>query len=554
MAKLVTSVSAARLTEVRTGIDQAGAAGAEWIELRLDHLAPCPAPSEVQELLSSLRPGSWIVTLRSVDEGGKCPLPAGRRLAFLLEATAGCEGWIDFEYRAFQAGACEGSEVARPSDTLPCETAHPVQIATSPRPPATDSGMPLPSVAAAAGRRWILSVHDFQGRPEDVRVLARAIVSTGPATMAKVAWEGHSARDNIVAFELMRELGERVIAVVMGEVGLASRVLAKKFGAAATYCALSSGTETAAGQLTLDEMLHRYRWDAISATTKWFGVLGAPVRHSMGPVLFNRLFDRAGLDAVYLPMLVAGGERELVTFLEHCERCDWLDLGGFSVTLPHKQAARRFVGPRVEPSAARIGAVNTLVMRDGRFHGCNTDCAGALDALCDGLDCERSDLRGLCVDVLGAGGAARAVVAGLTDCGCDVTVYNRTADSAAALAAEFGCRPAAWPDRTRRSGRVVINCTSLGMTPHVEQSPLPAEALQDRPVVFDMVYHPVETRLLREAKQAGGLTIDGLEMFVRQAAAQYQLWFGETPDARVMREIVLRDLGGDGLGHRGAEA
>lgn len=507
MTHLLTALSAPTVTKLHARIDQAVAAGAEWIELRLDHLEPGTKPSEVATVLSSLKPGSWIATLRPADEGGKWHAPVEERLAFLLEATSDLDGCLDFEYRA-----CRNE---------PCRSAW---------------------SAAASRRSWVLSVHDFQEQPQDVLALAREIVSAGPEVIAKIAWQGHGTSDNIVAFEVMRALGTRAIVVVMGEAGLASRVLAKKFGAAATYCALSAGAETAPGQVTLDEMLHKYRWGSISSATKWFGVLGDPVRHSLSPVLFNRLFDHGGIDAVYLPMLVTGGESDLQSLLENCERRKWLDVGGFSVTLPHKQAARRFVGSRIEPLADRIGAVNTLAMRDGRLHGYNTDYIGALDALCNGLNCERTDLRGLSVDVLGAGGVARAVVAGLTDCGCAVTLFNRTAASAAALAEEFGCRQAAWEDRSRRDGRVVINCTSLGMAPHADNSPLSGVVLKDQPVIFDTVYNPVETRLLRDAKQAGCITIDGVEMFVRQAAAQYAIWFGETPDLDRMRRIVLREL------------
>ncbi len=519
MTPLLTSIGGATVAEMQAQVERAIASGTEGFELRLDHLEPRVEPSAVAEVLARMRPGSWVVTLRSVEEGGRCAAPAEARLGFLLAATAGQAGCLDFEYRAWPAGL-GGRAWA----------------------------------VAGAGHRWILSFHDFREQPADVPALARAVVAAGPEVVAKVAWAGHSLSDNIVAFEIMRELGERVIAVVMGEVGLASRVLAKKFGAAATYCALSAEAETAPGQVALDDMLHKYRWNAITPATHLFGVLGHPVRHSMSPALFNRMFERGGMDAVYLPLLVAGEESELVAFLEHCERRPWLDVGGFSVTLPHKQAARRFVGSRIEPLAARLGAVNTLAMRDGRFYGYNTDYAGALDALCHGLTCARTELRGLCVDVLGAGGGARAVVAGLTDCGCAVTVFNRTPDSAAALAAEFGCRSAPWDDRVRRTGHVVINCTSVGMTPDTEGSPLPAEALQDRPVVFDTVYHPVETRLLREAQQVGCLTIDGVEMFVRQAAAQYQIWFGGTADVAEMRQIVLRELRGNVvlIGYRGS--
>ncbi|MCP4594103.1 MAG: type I 3-dehydroquinate dehydratase [bacterium] len=513
MTRLLTSVSAQTSAELHDCIYRAFSVGAECVELRLDHLTEDVTPETLAGMLAELAPGTWVVTLRSAKEGGGAGASDGERLTWLHATGGGLGGWLDFEHRALSDQACAAA---------------------------------WEELRAAGLDRWILSYHDFSGRPTEVGSIAREIASAGDEVVSKVAWRGEGASDNLLAFELMRALGDRVIAVVMGEVGMASRVLAKKFGAAATYCALSEGGETAPGQPTLEEMLHRYRWGDLTAATKWYGVLGAPVSHSLSPALFNRIFDRAGIDAVYLPMLVGGGEAELVEFLGQCAQRPWLDVGGFSVTIPHKSAARRFVGSRIEPLAARIGAVNTLVMGDGHLHGYNTDYAGALDALCVGLGCERVDLRGLPVDVLGAGGVARAVVAGLNDCGCAVTVYRREADAAAAaeLVDELGGQVALWEDLPRRSGRAVVNCTPLGMSPQVEDSPLPCDGLTDKPLVFDMVYNPVETRLLRDARAAGCPTVDGVDMFVRQAAAQYRLWFGDPPDVASMRSVVLEALGG----------
>jgi 3-dehydroquinate dehydratase / shikimate dehydrogenase len=508
VTRLITSVSALTLEALAERVRQTLAAGTDWTELRLDHLDRTPAARAVADLMATLTPGTWVITLRSAAEGGKCTWEPDARWAFLRQATAGREGCIDFEY---QARARVSAEVANERDESAC-------------------------------RQWILSTHDFQARPPDAAALTRAILAAYPDAVAKVAWMGHSLSDNLVALDILRELGPRAIVVVMGEVGRMSRVLARKFNAAATYCASAADAELAPGQISLDQMLHTYRWRALSATTRVFGVLGDPVGHSLSPVLFNRLFEQAAVDAVYLPLLAPGGEDELTAFLAACERHAWLDIGGFSVTLPHKAAAGRFVGARIEPLAARIGAVNTLAMRDGRLHGCNTDYAGALDALCAGLKCDRADLRGVPVDVLGAGGAARAVVAGLTDCGCAVTIFNRSPGAAAALAQEFDCAAATWEERLRRRGRVVVNCTSVGMTPALDASPLPTDALRDCPAVFDTVYHPVQTSLLRMAKDAGCITIDGVEMFVRQAAAQYRIWFDSAVDAAVMREIVLQAM------------
>ena len=308
VTRLITSVSAPTLETLAGRVRQALAAGTDWTELRLDHLDRTPTARSVADLMATLTPGTWVITLRSAEEGGKCTWEPDARWAFLRQATAGREGCIDFEY---QARARVSAEVANERDESAC-------------------------------RQWILSTHDFQARPPEAAALTRATLAAYPDAVAKIAWMGRSLSDNIVALEILREFGPRAIVVVMGEVGRMSRVLARKFNAAATYCAPAADAELAPGQISLDQMLHTYRWRALSATTRVFGVLGDPVGQSLSPALFNRLFEQAGFDAVYVPLLAPGGEDELAAFLAACERHAWLDVGGFSVTLPHKVAAGSF--------------------------------------------------------------------------------------------------------------------------------------------------------------------------------------------------------------------
>ncbi|MCP4248533.1 MAG: shikimate dehydrogenase [bacterium] len=338
--------------------------------------------------------------------------------------------------------------------------------------------------------------------------------------------------------------GVPTIALGMGDVGLPSRVLAKKFGALATYCAPSAGDETAPGQVTLEQMLDDYRWAAIDERTRFFGVIGDPVAHSMSPRLFNACFERENVNGVYLPLHVQADGDVLARFLQGCQDRPWLDVGGFSVTVPHKQAAAAWVGDRIEPLARRIGAVNTLVPREDGLAGFNADYAGALEAITGALKCDRAALADLRADVLGAGGVARAMVAGLRDCGARVTLFNRSADRAKVLADEFDCVCRPWSDRNRPSeADLLINCTSLGMWPEVDETPVSAERLAEPLVVFDTVYNPVQTRLLREAAAAGCRIIDGLTMFVNQAALQWAIWMGRsTADKALMRRVVERCL------------
>ena len=318
-----------------------------------------------------------------------------------------------------------------------------------------------------------------------------------------------------------------------------------------------------------------YRYDRIDAATGLFGVIADPVGHSLSPAIHNACFGEQGMNRLYLPLLVQGGEAEFDQFLDHVLARPWLDFRGFSVTIPHKHSALKYVhakGGFVEPLADKIGAANTLIVgsawrgrpalasrghpglarpdrgtaaesgvqgqdalatreqgQDALATGAgphqlaayNTDYAGALDAITAGMEIERKDLRNVPVAVVGAGGVSRAIVAGLTDAGAKVTIYNRTVERAKELATEFGCQFAGLDKLSTMNAKLLINCTSIGMHPNVEATPVPTEYVKPDMTVFDTVYNPAETLLLKQAKQKGARTIDGVAMFVNQAAAQF---------------------------------
>jgi len=224
----------------------------------------------------------------------------------------------------------------------------------------------------------------------------------------------------------------------------------------------------------------------------------------------------------------------------------WLDFRGLSVTIPHKRHALDYVranGGSVEPLAERIGAINTVLIGRGIKHrGYNTDYAGALDAVTAGMGIGRDDLRDLPVAVVGAGGVARAIVAGLRDVGAQVTIYNRTVPKAEKLAGEFGCVFAGLDELPKLEAKLLINCTSIGMHPDTDASSLPESVLKKDMAVFDTVYNPAETLLLRQANRAGAKTIDGLSMFVNQAAAQFKLFTGHDANLNLMRKTVAEEL------------
>jgi len=284
-----------------------------------------------------------------------------------------------------------------------------------------------------------------------------------------------------------------------------------------------------------------------------YGVIGCPVAHSMSPAIHNAAFAETNYNGVYLPLRVEPDYASFKAFVDFCIDRPWLNLRGCSVTIPHKENLLRYVEERggfIEPLARRIGVANTLVIEpgraadgsDARTSAFNTDYRGALDALCTGMGIAPAALKDVSVAVLGAGGVSRAIVAGLRDYDARVTIFNRTQEKAEALAAEFGATALPNEQRTQNKADAVINCTSIGMWPEVDDTPLPTSGLLHRPAVFDTVYNPVETRLLREAREAGCTTIDGVSMFVNQAVGQFECWTERKAPFEIMRNIVLEQL------------
>jgi shikimate dehydrogenase len=268
---------------------------------------------------------------------------------------------------------------------------------------------------------------------------------------------------------------------------------------------------------------------AINGSTGLYGIIGKPVSHSLSPAMHNGAFAALGLNKVYLPFEVADVAGAMIGLRA-------LGIRGASVTIPHKQAVIPHLDA-IEPVAARIGAVNTLVVEDGRLKGYNTDWLGANRALA-----EKMALAGQRVLILGAGGSARAIGFGLLEAGADIIIASRTPETGRALAGELGCQWVPLAEAGALPADALVNATSVGMTPHPEQSPVAREVLAGFRVVMDIVYAPLETRLLREARAAGCQIVDGLAMLLYQGAAQFELWTGRAAPIEVMRKALLAAL------------
>jgi 3-dehydroquinate dehydratase/shikimate dehydrogenase len=485
----------------------AAEAGADIVELRIDELTE---PISVADF-----PLPCIVTNRPHWEGGRCELPDEQRIEILAKTAASGGAYVDIELQTLRK---------------------------------------MPGVESKFDRPLIVSAHDFRGRPDRLNNLILQM-NAGPGTVNKLAGTARTVRDNLEAFEILQSRNKPTIALCMGEAGIISRILAKKFSAFLTFASLEASAGTAPGQIPVADMKRLYRWDAVSPGTKVFGVVGFPVGHSMSPAIHNAAFEKTGYDGIYVPLLVNEGYESFKAFMESFLAFEALDVRGLSVTIPHKENALRYLserGGQIEPLAQSIGAVNTItVERSGiqlSLHGRSTDYAAILDSITDTLGVTREALSNYRVAVMGAGGTGRTAVAALAHYGATVVVYNRTLDRAQSLAAEFN----------GKSGKVVaapmeklcdsccqiyINTTSLGMHPNID-----ASAFGDPPklgtdtLVFDTVYNPPITKLLRQAQECGAKTISGVEMFVRQAAAQFHTWTGIDPPLQIMRNVVMERL------------
>jgi len=531
MTHLAVSITVHSLEQAHAAAAVAAERGADLVEYRVDGFTD--QASAVATLVEQ-SPLPCIITCRPVWEGGDYDGDETDRVSLLEHVgTTASPLYFDFELAAFNRSANLRQKVLLIVD-------HPAQVR------ACDAGL-------------ILSSHDFDQRPADLLQRIESMANAPACRVIKVAWRARSLRDNLEAFELLLARHKPTIALCMGEFGLPSRVLAKKFGALLTFAALDAHQATAPGQPTVDELKSLYRWDALQPSTQVYGVIGHPVSHSMSPAIHNAGFEAAGFDGVYLPMPIAPGYEPFKATVDAWLNMPELHFRGASVTIPHKQNLLRFVeemGGEIEPLAARIGAANTLTVRDdGSLYASNTDYAAALDAVVDAMGINRSDLLGKKVAVVGAGGAARAVVAGFAEHGAKVFLHNRTIEKAQALAEEFADLPGeiiAKPadDICDSCCDVFINCTPLGMHPNTDTTPMPVGVLKEGgkgwgpdKLVFDTVYNPVQTKLLQDARSAGCKTVTGVEMFVRQGAAQFELWTGQNAPRDVFERVILDHLG-----------
>ena len=512
--KLAVPIAADNLEKAKEQIKAAVAGGAEMLELRIDYLAALSVDL-VRKLIGQVRTIAGekiplVVTCRDKRQGGAIGYPDQLRVQVLCCALDAGAELIDFEYENF----------------LHTENQEKIRRALS----------------QSLKGRLILSAHNFETKFDNIEKLYRQILTIHPAAIPKLVCTANHINDCFAGFDLLHKRSGEQIIFCMGAAGLFSRIIAKKLNSFLTFASIDEKTATAPGQLTLEEFKGLYRADSIDSDTKFYGVIANPVGHSLSPAVHNACFSNKKMNKLYLPLLVGGGGKELNSFLNNIIARRWLDFGGFSITIPHKQRALNYVMAKdgfVDPLVEKIGAINTLIIGpDSKLSAYNTDYASALDLIFLTIRESGADLKDMPTAILGAGGVARTLIAGLKDAGAKITIYNRTLARAEKLAGEFDCEFAPLDELVNVRASLVVNCTSVGMYPNVNATPLPKECLKEDMVVFDSIYNPRETLLLKQAKEVGAKTIDGVSMFVNQALVQSKLFTGKNVNPKVIRKIV----------------
>ena len=459
------------------------------VELRLDWLANDRERHAALDWLKRFAPENavFIATCRRRVGGGEFAGGAAEELFWLMKAReAGCT-WADLEIETMRE--LRGKSV---------------------------QGYAVPP-------KVMLSIHDFRRTP---KLMKRVKIPSGGVAAVKVAAMSRRLSDSARLLRLARGT-QQVVAVPMGEIGLPGRILALREGSALIYAPVAAAT--APGQVPLQDMKDLYRAHELTQKTAVYGVIGNPISHSLSPLLHNTGYVAAKKDAVYLPFLV----EELSDFLEVVPE---FGVRGFSVTLPHKERILRYLDD-CERLAEEIGAVNTVtVRRDGKLSGSNTDYVGALRAL-EG----KMPLRGSRVVIIGAGGVARAVGFAVAKAGAEVLVCARRENAARQLARAVHGGVLRRAALRKQRFDVLMNATPLGMHPHPGSSPLEAAELNCS-LVMDLIYRPLQTKLLRMAAARGIRTVSGAEMFLAQGIAQWELWMGKRAPEPEMRGAVLRAL------------
>ncbi len=466
--------------------------GVQLVELRVDYIR---SRLNISRLLTD-RPCPCIITCRRENDGGQwADSEENRRLVLRTAIAEGVE-YVDLEDDI-------AGEIPRFGPT-----------------------------------KRIVSYHNFRDTPQDLKAIHERLSGLDP-DIVKIATMTHRPSDNLRMLQLIRDAKVPTIGICMGEIGTPTRILAGKFGAPFTYATFQNERKLAPGQLSFKQMYDVYRYESIDSNTEIYGVMADPVGHNLGPVVHNAGFQELKLNKVFIPFRVP--QDDLVPFMEMAR-----DLGikGLSVTVPHKEEIVRYLS-QADGAVRGIGAANTVLLDEGAIVGFNTDFRAFNDVL-DSVfpNYERGQsLWGKSALILGAGGVSKAILYALRRREADVLVTARTYERAAVLADRFKCRPVQWFERNKVEADIIINATPIGMHPNVDETPFDRSYLQRGQIVIDTVYNPEQTLLIKHAREQSCRVVTGVDMYIRQAALQFEHFAEQPAPEEIMRAELKRAIG-----------
>jgi 3-dehydroquinate dehydratase/shikimate dehydrogenase len=501
--KICVPLAVTSASEFSPAIDRA-ARVADLVELRLDYLGAHELALLVRNLSNLIKssPVPLILTLRPVDEGGRSNLDLPRRVAFWSKTLKHVDCYFDLELTTTEALAAEQNEFD--------------------------------------WTRVICSHHDFASSTANLMEIYRRMEATSSGIL-KLAVMANDAIDCLPVFDLL-EAGEtrkrKTIAIAMGDAGIMTRILGPSRGSFLTYAPVDDDNATAPGQVSAGQLRDCYQLDRIDEGTEILGLVGRPVSHSISPQIHNALIREANVNAVYIPFDVGDVESFLVRMVHPRSRELHWNVRGLSVTAPHKISVIRHLD-WIHDSAKGVGAVNTIVLKGSQLRGYNTDTEGFVLSLRERF----SALKKMRCAIIGAGGAARAALWALKNEGADATLFCRDRSKGKVVANLFDAPIETLSGANFEGFDIVVNATPAGTRGEREhESPAKAEQLRNVRLVYDLVYNPVETSLLREAKSAGCETLGGLEMLLAQAAVQFSLWTGKRANRDAARDAAVQAL------------
>jgi len=464
-----------------------------FLEFRLDYLdKPLAALPKLKQFFAENTAVTAIATCRRKEGGGKFSGPASTEVDILCKAAEAGFHLMDLELDA--AESLKKADLQKLRDT---------------------------------GAALIISHHDFAAT-KDLDGIYERIKPFAP-DFVKIVPTAKNLVDNVTLIRFLERMSDQanIIGFCMGDAGVISRVLGVRAGSAFTFAAATPGEETAPGQIAARTLIETYRIDQVDAATKIYGVAGNPIRSSLSPIMMNTAFRRETVNAVYLALQTTK-MNDLLKLVHE------ISIQGVSITMPLKQDIISHL-EQTDPLSAKIGAVNTLRMLDGKLYGFNTDVAGIIGPLE-----KRMQIRGAKILVLGAGGAARAAVFGLKDKGAEVYILNRTSETAQKLARQSGSKVLRRDALAKTPFDVIVNATPVGMAGNKAPSIIAGEI--NAKLVFDLVYNPLETPLIHQARKQGISFITGIEMFIQQGARQFEIFTGKPAPEEEMFRVVLHAL------------